>query len=192
MPTVRPVSELQRNFKKVVDECERSSDPIYLTRNGSASLVVMDAAAFDREMAIHERVRIGRSGCRSPSNAATRTTSQDATYPWTRPWTRLTRQGTSDGGRQGRGRHQEAQYQLVRIPSNADYNEVKRMLRALGIIADAGSVYDPAYEAAKPPVECRVVYAGHYGIYYTSEDPGSPVVVFAIEDQRRNPKTRFS
>ena len=54
---------------------------------------------------------------------------------------------------------QEAQYQLVRIPSNADYNEVKRMLRALGIIADAGSVYDPAYEAAKPPVECRVVYA---------------------------------
>ena len=87
---------------------------------------------------------------------------------------------------------QEAQYQLVRIPSNADYNEVKRMLRALGIIADAGSVYDPAYEAAKPPVECRVVYAGHYGIYYTSEDPGSPVVVFALEDQRRNPKTRFS
>ena len=54
MPTVMPVSELQRNFKKVVDECERSSDP---TRNGSASLVVMDAAAFDREMAIHERVR---------------------------------------------------------------------------------------------------------------------------------------
>ena len=53
MPTVMPVSELQRNFKKVVDECERSSDPIYLTRNGSASLVVMDAAAFDREMAIH-------------------------------------------------------------------------------------------------------------------------------------------
>ena len=41
----------------MVDECERSSDPIYLTRNGSASLVVMDAAAFDREMAIHERVR---------------------------------------------------------------------------------------------------------------------------------------
>ena len=57
MPTVMPVSELLRNFKKVVDECERSSDPIYLTRNGSASLVVMDAAAFDREMAIHERVR---------------------------------------------------------------------------------------------------------------------------------------
>ena len=57
MPTVMPVSELQRNFKKVVDECEHSSDPIYLTRNGSASLVVMDAAAFDREMAIHERVR---------------------------------------------------------------------------------------------------------------------------------------
>ena len=57
MPDVMPISELQRNFKEVVSKCERSSEPIYLTRNGSASVVVMDAEAFDREMAIHERVR---------------------------------------------------------------------------------------------------------------------------------------
>lgn len=57
MPVVLPISDLQRNFKEIVEKCERSSEPIYLTRNGSASVVVMDAAAFDREMAIHERVR---------------------------------------------------------------------------------------------------------------------------------------
>lgn len=56
MPTVLPVSELQRNFKGLVDRCEQSGEPIYLTRNGSASVVVMSAEAFDREMALHEDV----------------------------------------------------------------------------------------------------------------------------------------
>ena len=66
------------------------------------------------------------------------------------------------------------------------------MLGVLGIICSAGSIYDPAYEAARPPVECRVVYAGHYGIYYSiGQDLDSPVVVFSIEDQRRDPSTRF-
>lgn len=86
----------------------------------------------------------------------------------------------------------EALFQLANIPSNADYDKVKKMMDVLGAIADAGSKYDPAYEAAKPPVECRVVYAGHYGIYYTSDPSPSPVVVFSIEDQRRNPEQRFS
>lgn len=57
MPVVMPINELQRNFKEIVDKCERSSEPVYLTRNGSASVIVMDAEAFDRKMAIHERVR---------------------------------------------------------------------------------------------------------------------------------------
>lgn len=57
MPTIMPVSELQRNFKAVFDRCEKSGKPIYLTRRGSSAIVVMDAEAFDREMAIHEEVR---------------------------------------------------------------------------------------------------------------------------------------
>lgn len=57
MPVVMPVSELQRNFKSIVDRCETSGEPIYLTRKGSSSVVVMSAEAFDREMALHEKVR---------------------------------------------------------------------------------------------------------------------------------------
>ncbi len=57
MPTVMPVSELQKNFKAVLDACEKNKEPIYLTRNGSASVVVMAADAFDKEMSIHETVR---------------------------------------------------------------------------------------------------------------------------------------
>lgn len=87
----------------------------------------------------------------------------------------------------------EAQMQLIAIPSKDDYAKVKNMLSVLGVIYAAGSLYDPAYKASRPPVDCRVVYAGHYGIYYMCEDKdASPVVVFSIVDQRRNPLTRFS
>lgn len=49
MPRTMPVSDLQRNFKSVVDACEKSKEPIYLTRNGYPALVVMDATAYDEE-----------------------------------------------------------------------------------------------------------------------------------------------
>lgn len=46
--------------------------------------------------------------------------------------------------------------QLAGIPSDKDYADAKSMLVVLGVICSAGSVYDPAYETAEPPVECRV------------------------------------
>lgn len=56
MPTVKPISELQRNMAAITKECHETKQPIYLTKNGSASLVVMDAAAFDSEMGLHQAV----------------------------------------------------------------------------------------------------------------------------------------
>lgn len=50
MPAVKPLAEFNRNQSAVIDELQESGQPIYLTRNGSASIVVMDAEAFDREM----------------------------------------------------------------------------------------------------------------------------------------------
>lgn len=52
MPTVKPVSGLQRNLGAVRSECHETGEPIYLTRNGAATLVVMDAAAFDRRLGV--------------------------------------------------------------------------------------------------------------------------------------------
>lgn len=66
MPTVRPVSDLQRHLTEISDECHRTRRPTYLTKNGTASLVVMDAAAFDEKfdaldrLAMHEE-RVARS-----------------------------------------------------------------------------------------------------------------------------------
>lgn len=55
MPKVMPVSDLQRNFKAVAQECEQSKEPIYLTRNGYPALVVMDAAAYEKESGFLKR-----------------------------------------------------------------------------------------------------------------------------------------
>ena len=56
MPEVLPAAELQQNFKEVLDRCEQSKEPIYLTRNGHAPVVVIYASTFDREMDLHEKV----------------------------------------------------------------------------------------------------------------------------------------
>lgn len=50
MPIVKPLSDFNRNQSSIIDELEQTQRPIYLTRNGTASIVVMDAEAFDRAM----------------------------------------------------------------------------------------------------------------------------------------------
>lgn len=49
MPTIMPVSDLQRNFKSVADACAVSKEPVYLTRNGYPSLVIIDAETYQEE-----------------------------------------------------------------------------------------------------------------------------------------------
>lgn len=49
MPKVRPVSDLQRNIGSISSECKETKEPIYLTKNGSASLVVIDADTYDEQ-----------------------------------------------------------------------------------------------------------------------------------------------
>lgn len=59
MPVVKPISDLQRNSGAIAESCHKTKEPVYLTKNGSASLVVMDAEAYDEQTraltAIQER-----------------------------------------------------------------------------------------------------------------------------------------
>lgn len=57
MPTVIPISEMQRNVASVAEECHQTGQPIYLTKNGKASLVVMDASAFDQKYSSMDNIR---------------------------------------------------------------------------------------------------------------------------------------
>lgn len=54
---IKPLSEFNRNQNAVIDELRESQEPVYLTKNGAASVVVMDAAAFDRAMSFRADLR---------------------------------------------------------------------------------------------------------------------------------------
>ena len=56
MPTIKPLSEFTRNQTALIDELAKTREPVYLTRNGSACLVVMDAAAFDDAMRFRDEL----------------------------------------------------------------------------------------------------------------------------------------
>lgn len=56
MPMVKSLSDFNRNQTSFIADLEKTQQPIYLTRNGSASIVVMDASAFDRAMSFRSNV----------------------------------------------------------------------------------------------------------------------------------------
>lgn len=79
-----------------------------------------------------------------------------------------------------------------RIKSKKDSRRVDKVLNVLDTVPEIGRLYDPVYDAAKPPFDVRVVYAGHFGIYYRVLEDEAQVHIYYIEDQRRDPMERFS
>lgn len=77
------------------------------------------------------------------------------------------------------------------IGSKADAKSVRRRLLILPYVPEIGHVYDPVYEAARPPHDVLVTYAGHYGIYYVYDADSNRISVEYILDQRTDPTTRF-
>ena len=57
MPLVKPISDLQRNLGSLADACHETGEPVYLTKNGSASLVLVDADAYDEQARVLAAVR---------------------------------------------------------------------------------------------------------------------------------------
>lgn len=56
MPAVTSLSDFNRNQSSIIAKLGETQRPLYLTRNGSASIVVMDAEAFDRAMSFRSSV----------------------------------------------------------------------------------------------------------------------------------------
>ncbi len=79
-----------------------------------------------------------------------------------------------------------------RVMAKQDLLRIDKVLDVLDTVPEIGGSYDPIYEAAKPPFDVRVAYAGHYGIYYRIMESDKQVHVYSIEDQRRDPLTRFN
>ena len=60
MATIRPVSDLQRKLGDVTKIAKETKEPVYLTKNGSEHLVLIDSEAFSELQKKAERAEVGR------------------------------------------------------------------------------------------------------------------------------------
>ena len=52
MMNIRPSAAIRKNYNEISELCKRTGEPVYLTKNGSGDLVVMDIEAFARRESI--------------------------------------------------------------------------------------------------------------------------------------------
>ena len=70
---IRPSASIRQNYNEIADLCRKTSEPIFLTKNGEGDLVVMDIETYTRRekmlklqeelLAVEEDRLEGRSGC---------------------------------------------------------------------------------------------------------------------------------
>ena len=70
---IRPSAAIRQNYNEIADMCRRTSEPVFLTKNGEGDLVVMDIDTFNRRekmlrlreelLAVEEDRLHGNIGC---------------------------------------------------------------------------------------------------------------------------------
>lgn len=48
MPTIRPVSDLRNHFAEITKEVQENQEPVFLTKNGVGSIVVMSMESYEK------------------------------------------------------------------------------------------------------------------------------------------------
>ena len=51
MPSIRPISDLRNNANEISDFCRQTREPVFITRNGTGDMVVMNLEEYERQMA---------------------------------------------------------------------------------------------------------------------------------------------
>ena len=52
MPSIRPISDLRNSAHEISDFCRQSREPVYITRNGTGDMVVLNIDEYERQMAL--------------------------------------------------------------------------------------------------------------------------------------------
>jgi len=47
MPSIRPISDLRNHFAEITKEVQANNEPVFLTKNGVGSIVVMSMEAYE-------------------------------------------------------------------------------------------------------------------------------------------------
>jgi len=51
MPQIRPITDL-RNTNEISDICHKTSEPIFITKNGYGDLVIMSMETYEKKLAL--------------------------------------------------------------------------------------------------------------------------------------------
>lgn len=60
MPSIRPVSDLRNHFTEITKEVQESKEPVFLTKNGVGSIVVMSMDCYEEnryESMVYDKLR---------------------------------------------------------------------------------------------------------------------------------------
>lgn len=70
---IRPSASIRQNYNEIADLCRKSSQPVFLTKNGEGDLVVMDIETYNRRekmlqlreelLTVEEEKAAGCKGC---------------------------------------------------------------------------------------------------------------------------------
>ncbi len=70
---IRPSAAIRQNYNEIADICKKTSEPVFLTKNGEGDLVVMDIDTFNRRekmlklreelLSVEENRLFGNKGC---------------------------------------------------------------------------------------------------------------------------------
>lgn len=52
MPSIRPISDLRNSANDISDFCRQTREPVYITRNGSGDMVVLNIDEYERQMSL--------------------------------------------------------------------------------------------------------------------------------------------
>ena len=60
MPNIRPVSDLRNHFAEITKEAQLSGEPVFLTKNGIGSIVVMSMDTYEQnryDSTVYDKLR---------------------------------------------------------------------------------------------------------------------------------------
>lgn len=52
MPKIRPISDLRNSANEISDFCRQTKEPVYITRNGTGDMVVLNIEEYERQQAL--------------------------------------------------------------------------------------------------------------------------------------------
>lgn len=70
---IRPSAAIRQNYNEIAEQCRKTAEPVFLTKNGEGDLVVMDIETYNRRekmlklreelLAVEEDRLAGRNTC---------------------------------------------------------------------------------------------------------------------------------